>query len=340
MKLNIGMTVGILSVMVLCSCSGRDGNSLAEKASGSIESYAASSVNAAEQGRPTIMVIPSDNLLQRYGALTYTSIGGARTTNRDYKRYLLSNSDNKALISMIADNFAQNDYPVQDFEQTLKRLDIDAALDMADGVAKNAKTLLLTAAQPDLIIELDYQKNLDVSRSGSMASEYSYVINVIDAYTNNVVSSSSRQGLEGKNALDAVAKPMEKDFKKLNKDMTAYFSDLLKRGRNVTIRINMKADCPFGLENRNIAGSTYSDWILDYVKTHTVKGAYKLQRNTDKEMYFVNCRIPLLADDNTQFSAYDWARIFTRQIYNNLGVVSSNKAQGLGDIVITIDGLK
>ena len=64
-----------------------------------------------------------------------------------------------------------------------------------------------------------------------------------------------------------------------------------------------------------------------------------MQRNTDKELYFVNCRIPLLNEDGTQYGVYDWARDMSRSIRKNLGVKASNKSQGLGEVLITLDGL-
>ena len=57
-------------------------------------------VNAIEQAKPTIMVLPSDNLLKAYGALKTVSQNGANYLDRDYSKYLLANPDNKALISV------------------------------------------------------------------------------------------------------------------------------------------------------------------------------------------------------------------------------------------------
>ena len=50
-----------LAVLLLASCGGNNqqqGNGLTEGASGDMEAYESSDVNALEQARPTIMVIP------------------------------------------------------------------------------------------------------------------------------------------------------------------------------------------------------------------------------------------------------------------------------------------
>lgn len=328
----------IVLLPIISGCGSDTGNNLADRASGNMGAYEGSPVNAIEQARPTIMVIPSDNLLKRYNALKTEMIEGVNTNIYDYKKYLLANNDNKTLLSLISGNFVDRNYPIQDLEQALKQLNNHAATDYADNVAKDTKTELLTVAQPDLIIELDYSRNMNMR--GKMDCSYGYTLNVIDPYTNNVIATATQSDLKGENVKDAVSKALDSDLKKINGDIVKSFSDILNRGRNITVRINLASECPFNLDDRSITGNTYADWIVDYVKTHTVKGAYKLQRNTRKELYFVNCRIKLLNQDNTQYGVYDWARDMTKSLYSNLGVESINRAQGLGEVEITIKGLK
>lgn len=331
--------ISVFCILLLFSACGKTGDkNLADNASGNITSYENSAVNAIEQARPTIIVIPSDNLLKRYNALKTEKIGDVSTNIYDYNNYLLANNDNKTLLSLISGNFVDQNYPIQDFEQTLKQLKKNKAIDYADNIGKDVKTELLTVAQPDLIVELDYSRNMNMR--GDMNYTYNYTLNVIDPYTNNVIATATQSDLKGDNVKNAVSKAMTNDLEKINGDIAKSYRDILNRGRNITIRINLASDCPYNLDNRSIAGNTYADWIVDYVKTHTIKGAYKLQRNTPKELYFVNCRIQLLNNDDTQYGVYDWARDMTQSLYNNLGVESTNKAQGLGEVVITLKGLK
>lgn len=65
-----------------------------------------------------------------------------------------------------------------------------------------------------------------------------------------------------------------------------------------------------------------------------------MERNTDNELYFVNVRIKLLNDDGTQYGVYDWARDLQKNLKKNLGLKCSNKAQGLGQVLITIKGVQ
>ena len=116
-----------------------------------------------------------------------------------------------------------------------------------------------------------------------------------------------------------------------------YFSDILTRGRDISVRITVLNGSGLNLSDLSIEGDTYADWIIDFVKTHTVKGAYKMQMNTDKELSFVNCRIRLINEDGTQYGVYDWTRDLARSLRQNLGLKVTNKSQGLGEAVLVIE---
>ena len=94
------------------------------------------------------------------------------------------------------------------------------------------------------------------------------------------------------------------------------------------------------LSDESIEGDTYTDWLIDYVKTNTVKGAYNMMRNTDNELAFTNCRIKLINEDGTQYGVYDWARDLQKNLRRNLGLKCVNRAQGLGEVLIVVQGLR
>ena len=343
-KLFCAATLAI--VLVGCGETKQQSNGLTEGASGDMEAYESSDVNAVEQARPTIMVIPGDLTLQNFRCLQTQRVNGRDFILRDYKNYLLKDDRAKRIISTIQNEFNNQNFPLNDFEQTLKQLDTQEALDMADGLEKDTKTMLLTVAQPDIILELTYDTSRDKM---NLTSHYynnkgtkniSFTLNALDAYTNKVVATMTTSNMKGESTTEAIQASIKENMPKFQQDITNYFSDILTRGRDVTVRIAIEKGAQINLSDESIEGDTYSDWIIDYIKTHTVKGAYKLQRNTDKEMYFVNCRIKLLSDDGTQYSVYDWTRDLQKNLRKNLGLQCANKAQGLGEVLISIKGMK
>jgi len=339
-KKDIIVLLLLAQTVALLSCSGdKKFNSLAEQASAP-DDYENTEVHAIQQALPSIMVIPSDNLLEQYGSLTNkTSENGRKFVLRDYQHFLLANKENQQILSVVQEAFVGMDYPLTDLEQGLKRLNTAEATDMADELEKDSKTLLLTTIQPDIILELDYRNKMDLASHDVTNRSLSYTIRAIDAYTNKVVSSFSESDLDGTETIKLMKGSLSENIPALSLDIQKYFSDILYRGREVTVRVAVEKGSNIHMSDENIEGDTYSDWIIDYMDTHTVKGAYKLQRNTNNEIYFVNVRIKVLNEDGTQYSVYKWARDFNKAIRKELGVKATNKAQGLGEVLVTISGM-
>lgn len=342
------LPIAALAVLLLASCGGNNqqqGNGLTEGASGDMEAYEQSDVNAIEQARPTIMVIPGDQTLQNFKCLKTQQANGREYILRDYKKYLLKDDRAERIISAIQNEFNAQNYPLTDFEQALKQLDNQEALDMADGFEKDAKTMLLTVTQPDIILELTYDTSRDRmsmtshNYTGKGEKNVSYTLNALDAYTNKVVATMTSSNIKGTSTTQTIQEDLKKNMPKFQQDITKYFSDILTRGRDITVRIAVEKGCKVNLSDESIEGDTYADWIMDYIKAHTVKGAYKMQRNTAKELYFVNCRIKLLNEDGTQYGVYDWTRDLQKNLRKNLGLKCTNKAQGLGEVLISIQGI-
>lgn len=344
--------IPILLISTLASCGGNTDNaasqqseqpqhplSLAEQASGDIVAYESSDVNAVQQALPQIMVLFSDQTLKSFGSLKTTKVKGVTYTERDYKRYLEKDDRARRILSTIQGAFVKQNYPINDLEQTLKQLETQAATDAADGIEKDAKTQILTTAQPDIILEFDYKKSTSLTSHNYNTKNINYTLSAIDAYTSKVVATFTQSNMKGESTTETIQADLARQLPSLMNDITTYYSDILTRGREVTVRINVENGSNQDLQSESIEGDTYADWIMDYVKAHTVKGAYKMQRNTKKELYLVNVRIPLLQDDGTQYGVYDWTRDLQRNLRKNLGLQSTNASQGLGEVVLTVKGI-
>lgn len=341
----------VFSSVLLISCGGKkEGGNLADQSSGDMAAYENSSVNGVTQALPVIMLMPADQTLKNFGAFETKSVDGRNFQIRNYNKYLTDDDRFRRIASTVQDSFNADNYPLQDLEQTLKQLDNRSATDMADDLEQDAKTLLLQTANPDIILELNYfllgEKNggqkMKFSRTNEKKSTgekiVSYTLTAIDAYTNKVVATVSESNLKGNSTTEIIQNSLKQELPKLKQDIVKYFSDLQTRGREVTLRVTVAKGSNQNLSDESIEGDTYSDYIIDYVKSHTVKGAYKMQTNTKDELYLVNVRIPMVAEDGTQFGVYDWTKDLTKAMRKDLGVKVSNKSQGLGEISLTIDG--
>ena len=122
--------------LIMSGCGNKSSkNGLTDNLEDNSAEYLNSDVNAIEQAKPEIMVLPSDGVLQKFGAADQTSDGVVR----DYQKYLLADKNNRAAISALQEQFITNNYPLNDFEQTLKQLATRSATDDAEDLARVPK---------------------------------------------------------------------------------------------------------------------------------------------------------------------------------------------------------
>ena len=318
-----------LLTIVLISCGGNGGNQ-------------SNTVNVTQQQKPAMLVIPSDQLLQQFGKLKQQEALGKTLQVRDYNGYLLTDQDSKFIISTIQSAFIQMGYPLNDLEQTLKSINEQEMLDAIDGIQKDAKTILLTTAKPDIILELDYNIVTDRS-SRDFKKSLTYTLRAIDAFSNKVVATIQQTNFEGNSKATTPATLMEsalaKDTKGFTQQINNHFNTIIETGRDITLRVTIHNGVNLTMSDECLDGDTYSDFIIDWVKVNTLLGAYNMNRNTETEMYFTNVKIKTLNDNGTQYSAYDFARELSRALNKGCGIKSRNTTQGLGMATISIKGM-
>jgi hypothetical protein len=318
-----------LLTIVLMSCGGNGGNQ-------------SNTVNVTQQQKPAMLVIPSDQLLQQFGKLKQQEALGKTLQVRDYNGYLLTDQDSKFIISTIQSAFIQMGYPLNDLEQTLKSINEQEMLDAIDGIQKDAKTILLTTAKPDIILELDYNIVTDRS-SRDFKKSLTYTLRAIDAFSNKVVATIQQTNFEGNSKTATPATLMEaalaKDTKGFTQQINNHFNTIIETGREITLRVTIDNGVNLTMSDECLDGDTYSDFIIDWVKVNTLLGAYNMNRNTETEMYFTNVKIKTLNDNGTQYSAYDFARELSKALNKGCGIKSRNTTQGLGMATISIKGM-
>lgn len=326
------LAAAVAAVMFI-SCGGNDSKK---------QSYAESAtVNVTQQQKPRMLVIPSDQLLERFGKLNPEDAQGKTVYNRDFAGYLLSDKDSKFIIASIQDAFIEFGYPLNDLEQTLKSINDQEMVDEVDGIRKDAKTMLLTTAKPDIILELDYNLATN-SNSRNLDRNLTYTLRAIDAFSNKVVATI--QQAEFKKSGESspavlMREALAQDTKKYTAQINDFFNSVVTNGRDITMRITINGNVDLSMSDECLNGDTYTDFIIDWMKENTLKGAYNMARNTDTELYFTDVRIKALNDNGTQYSAYDFARDLSKALNKGCGVKSQNRTQGLGDALISIKGM-
>jgi hypothetical protein len=340
MKCHFKLSVILLLTMLLFSCGGQtDGKLTTTNSTPESENTA---VNVNEQAKPNLLIMPGDALLKKFGMLNEQDAQGKTIYIRDFNGYFLKDPNAKFIFSNIQSAFINLGFPLNDLEQTIKSINDQEMLDDVDNIQKDAKTLLLTNAKPDIIIELDYDM-VDDMTSRNLNRSLTFTLRAIDAFSNKVVA-TIQQANFGKDSNDNDAsslmkKALDIDMPSYTSQINSYFSDIIQKGREITVRVSIDKAANLKMEDDCLQGDTYADFIVDYLKVNTQKGAYKLQRNTSTEIYFQNVRIKTLNENGTQYSAYDFAKDLKKALDKGCGIKSKNNTQGLGDAFIVLKGM-
>lgn len=246
------------------------------------------------QQRARIMVMPSDQLLDRFKSLDQNVINGRVITGRNYEKYYLNDSDAKFIISSIQDGFIKYGYPINDLEQTLKSMGDREIIDEVSGVKKDAKTVLLNSAHPDIIIEVDYNSQKDYS-TRSVQKVLSYSIRAIDAVTSKVVATIqdakvSGNGKERLSSVELLQMALSEKMEGFTQSIDEYFSRIGREGREITVRITLDQNSSLSMKSELSNGDVLADFIIDFMKVNTLGGSYNMALNTISEMYFTDVR--------------------------------------------------
>lgn len=298
--------------------------------------------NAITQSLPTLMVIPSDGILQKLGCLTTIDNQGLTSYVRNYNGAFINSTDLKFVIAAIEEEFAKVGYPLENLEQQLKMISNENAIDQADGVARDLRAELMNTARPDYIIEVEYEMKID-TRSRNLDKSLTYIVKCLDSYTNKAISVVTRADVGKGSGQTEIAPIIKKDFpitiKELQGVITSNYSDILANGAEITLRIAVLEKSGIALNN-NCGNEEIGEQIINWLKVNSVNSTYKMVKNTTTEMRFTNVRIFTSDKSGNSYTAYDFAKDLKGDIEKGCGLTIANKTQSIGDAFIQIEGTK
>ena len=327
---------------ILLSCGGNEnGNNGLMPTSEEVNS-AESSANAITQSMPTLMVFPSDAMLDRMGFLKEVDNQGTTSYQRDYQQAFIKNPDIKFAIAAIQEEFAKIGFAMEDMEQQLKQISNNNAMDEVTDIARDSRTELLNTVRPDYIIELDYDLKTD-AKSRNLNKALTYTVKALDVYTNKAVASISKVNVGADKPENDVPSLIKADLPssmdELKKQITGHYANLLANGIEITLRVAVSKTSDVKIDD-DCGDQELNERINNWLKDNTVKQAFKMSKNTSTEMYFTNVRIAAKNADGKKYTAYDFAGELNKALKKGCSLKSKNKTQSLGDALIFIEGTK
>jgi len=299
--------------------------------------------------KPTIMVVPSDVWCKQNGYMTKYNDQGTIKEIPDYKKALQNNSDIRTLISAMGDFMAKNDFPLQQLEAELKRLETEnAELSVTTGnasgamIAESPVEKIRRTAKADIILDLDFS----VKQLGPK-KQVSFNLQAIDAYSSKEISGNTGVSTptSSSTALTTLLNEVVLSFKdNLINGLINYFDNQFKLGREITVQLWRFENCPIDFNSEfdyNGEIAELADIIEVWFDDNCVEGRYGSPTKTANTMRFNQVRMPMIGKGlNGKEKALD-ADSFVKSLVNmlrkapyNLMVTSSPK--GLGEVWIYI----
>lgn len=249
--------------------------------------------------KPTIMVVPSDVWCTQNNYMMTFDNQGTEVRIPDYKKVMQSDGNMLLVISKINTMMADRGFPLKNLETVIKDIEqmraednMTASKSSGAAMAESPLDILKRTAKADMIMQLTYTVNVQGPRK-----YITFVLQGLDAYSDKQIAGAQGSGQPSISAdlpilLEEAVLAHIDNF---NAQLQSHFDDMLKNGREVTVRIRVWDSSPVDLE-QEYNGKELSEIIDDWMAGHTVERRYSNSDGSESFMLFEQVRIPLYAE--------------------------------------------
>ena len=288
--------------------------------------------------KPTLMIVPSDNwCTQRYFTQTFQN-QGQQVRIADYKTAFQEDTELGGVVSKLGELLTGLGYSLKDCEQELKAIEMRTTEDNAT-MSNTSGAMLVESpidqlkrhAKSDIIIQIGWQVNKEDN-----GKSVTFILEAFDAYTSKRIATSSANS-ESSN--ESIPKMLEaaanKQITTFDKQLTQYFKNLQKEGREIILTVRCWDSWGNNLETE-YGGNELIDCIDNWMHQNTVNGAYNLTDNSDTWAQFEQVRIPLFDDKGKAMDARAFAITLRKHLQKEYQITSKVMVRGLGEAIIVL----
>ena len=293
----------------------------------------------AQEKKPTLMIVPSDNwCTQRYFATTYNN-QGAKVRVPDYQQAFQEDLEIKPVIAKIGQMMTDMGYSLKDCEQELKAISIRQAEDNVTTSKSSCASLvespldqLKRRTKSDIIINVDW-----VIRKEAAGRIVTFTLEAFDSYTSKRIATATGtcepSNLSTPELLECA---VGSNIKAFDKQMDNYFRDLKKHGREIVFSVRCWDSWDKDLETE-YGGEELTDCIQQWMREHTVDGVFNLSDGTENFLQFEQVRIPFYDEKGNAMDA----RAFATQLRKHLAkepynITAKVMVRGLGEVILVL----
>lgn len=293
----------------------------------------------AQEKKPTLMILPSDNwCTQRYFMTTFDN-QGLTVSVPDYQTAFREDLELGPVISKVGQLLTTYGYSLKDCEQELKTLAQRAAEDnltmsksSGASLAESPLDMLKRRTKSDIIIQVDWRINRE-----AVGKSVTYTLEAFDAYTSKRIATSTGTGLPSDDPVPVILeKAVNEHVAEFDKQMDQHYRDLVENGREIVLTVRCWDSWENDLETE-YGDDELTDCIQEWMSDHTVEGVFNLSDATESILQFEQVRIPFY---DTKGKAMD-ARSFATELRKYLRtepffIEAKVMTRGLGEAIIVL----
>ena len=293
----------------------------------------------AQQKKPTLMIVPSDNWCnQRYFMSSFNDQGTMKKIP-NYKQAFQEDTELGQVIAKLGAFMLNEGYTLKDAEQEIKKLEqvsaednVTASNNSGSDLSETPLDKLKKRAKSDIIIQLWWEVN--TATGGNVIR---YTLDAFDAYTGKrIASSTGNSKASDKFIPDLLLKAVKENFSLFNSQIDTYFNDMKKNGREVIVKIKTWKNWDKNLEEE-YDGKELNEYITGWMKKNTLRGNFNTTDNSETYILFEQTRIPLVNESGEAMDARD----FTRGLQKYLkaapfNITSKLMTRGLGEAILVL----
>lgn len=294
---------------------------------------------SAQEKKPTLMIVPSDNwCTQRYFTTTYNN-QGAKVRVSDYQRAFQEDLEIKPVIAKIGQLMTDMGYSLKDCEQELKNINNRQAEDNVTMSKTSGASLvespldqLKRRTKSDIIINVDW-----VIRKEGTGRIVTFTLEAFDSYTSKRIATATGtcepSNLSTPELLECA---VGSNIATFDNQMDNYFRDLKKHGREIVFTVRCWDSWDKDLEEE-YDGEELTDCIQAWMRKNTVEGAFNLSDATENFLQFEQVRIPFVDEKGNAMDA----RAFATQLRKHLAkepynITAKVMVRGLGEAILVL----
>lgn len=288
----------------------------------------------AQAVQPSLMVFPSNNWCHANGFETeVTKANGKVVKTYDYEKAFVEKNELGQAVHKIGEMMKERGFDLVDLQATLASRQLEDALDNAgdEELDISAYDRLVQSAGPDIAMHLNWW----VEEQGPRKTLY-FDLTAFDAYTNKQIASASGSSAPQSGVPDMVMleTAVLKYIDPFNSQLMAHFTDMVEKGREISVRFNCVSDWESGLETE-VEGTELTEIIEEWMHENCVQGRNHQKAASETMMYYDAARIPLFAENGRPYQAKQWLNGF-RKVLKAKEVPSKVKMRGLGQAQLVI----